>query len=164
MKYIIAIFVLLSLWLSPSLSAQQLSVSIEIPVIDTTPYHRPYVAVWIETPKRKGVHTLAFWQEQSDWYKDLRQWWRKIGRINSPNYDAMTSATKKAGTYQLFWDGNLVTGETVSAGKYVVHIEAVREQGSREYLRQVITLGNNKTQHYQLQGKTELGSIKISIK
>ena len=165
MKQIFITLVLIStLLLVPSLKAETLEVSIDIPKINSTPYHKPYIAVWIETPKRKGVHTLAFWKEQSDWFKDLRQWWRKIGRNKSPNYDAVTGATRKPGTYQLTWDGALVSGKQITAGKYVLHIEAVREQGGREYIRQVIYLGQKNTQNYTLSGKAELGKIAISIK
>ena len=164
MKLNLSIFLLASLLLSTKLLAQNISVLVEIPDIQTNPYHKPYVAVWLETPKRKGVHTLAFWREQAEWFKDLRQWWRKIGRSNTPNYDGVTGATRKPGVYRLSWDGKLVSGEQLLPGSYVLHIEAVREQGGREYLRQAITLGHNQVQSYQLQGKTELGSINISIK
>lgn len=153
----------MSVMINNTAIAQQLDVSFEIPVIETTPYHKPYVAIWIETPKRKGVHTLIFWKEQTDWFKDLRQWWRKIGRNKNPNYDAVSGATRKPGIYNTSWDGVLDSNKNIPAGHYVLHIEAVREQGSREYLRQKITWGNNTPQHYTLQGKTELGSIKIAI-
>jgi hypothetical protein len=165
MKHVVLFLLFsLSLILPNSVMAQVITVEVEIPEIQTTPYHKPYVAVWIETPKRKGVHTLAFWKEQSDWFKDLRQWWRKIGRKKSPNYDATTGATRKPGKYQLSWDGLNLNGNKLNAGEYVLHIESVREQGSREYLRQKFTFGLNQTQQYQLQGKSELGSIIISIK
>ena len=153
----------LTLFFVPTLFAQSLKVDIEIPALKANPYHKPYIAIWVETPKRKGVHTLAFWKEQPDWFKDLRQWWRKIGRSNTPNYDAVTGATRKPGNYKLSWDGVLTSGELLPAGKYVLHIEAVREQGGREYLRQAFTLGENHRQSYQLEGKTELGSISITI-
>lgn len=149
---------------SSSINAQTLQIELEIPAIKTNPYHKPYIAVWVETPKRKGVHTLAFWKEQPDWFKDLRQWWRKIGRDNSPNYDATTGATRKPGSYQLNWDGVTSAGEKIPSGEYVLHIESVREQGSREYIRQKFTFGLDQPQQYKLQGKTELGSITISIK
>lgn len=165
MKHVVLFLLFsLSLILPNSVMAQVITVEVEIPEIQTTPYHKPYVAVWIETPKRKGVHTLAFWKEQSDWFKDLRQWWRKIGRKKSSNYDATTGATRKPGKYQLSWDGLNLNGNKLNAGEYVLHIESVREQGSREYLRQKFTFGLNQTQQYQLQGKSELGSIIISIK
>lgn len=162
LRYALLVFITL-LFTSLSSTAETLEVSLEIPDIKSSPYHKPYVAVWIETPQRKGVHTLAFWKEQPDWFKDLRQWWRKIGRHRTPNYDAVTGATRKPGTYQLTWDGVLQSGEQVAAGVYVLHIESVREQGGREYLRQKIMLGEQKSQDYRLQGHAELGTILISI-
>lgn len=158
------ILLCISLILPSKSEAQQLSIQLEIPTINSTPYHKPYIAVWVETPKRKGVHTLAFWKEQPDWFKDLRQWWRKVGRNKSPNFDAATGATRKPGVYELNWDGSTHSGENIPTGDYVLHIESVREQGSREYLRQKFTFGKNQAQHYLLQGKTELGTITITIK
>jgi len=161
-RIIVALGLLLTL-ISTSLHAQELSITLELPEIDSSPYHKPYVAVWIETPTRKGVHTLAFWREQSKWFKDLRQWWRKIGRKGSPTYDAVSGATKKPGTYTLHWDGKNSAGNKVATGQYIVHLEAVREEGGREYVRQAISLGHGKDQQYTLQGATELGAITISI-
>ncbi|MBD1390735.1 DUF2271 domain-containing protein [Neiella sp. HB171785] len=164
MKNLIHPLFIVLLAVIPSVSAETLYVDIEVPDINANPYHRPYVAVWVETPERKGVHTLAFWAEQADWYKDLRQWWRKIGRKNSPNYDGVSGATRKPGSYQLSWDGLAADGIPVQPGDYILHLESVREQGSREYLRQAIVLGKQQPQHYQLQGSAELGLISISIK
>lgn len=164
MKYSITIsfFILLCFHISKGY-AETLEVSLEIPTLEVTPYHKPYVAIWLETPKRQGVHTLAFWKEQPDWFKDLRQWWRKIGRDKTPNYDAVTGATRKPGTYQLLWDGTLASGQVITPGDYILHIEAVREQGSRDYLRQRISLGASQPQQYQLRGDIELGTVIISI-
>lgn len=141
-----------------------LIVDVTVPDIQTNPYHRPYIAVWLESTKRKGIHTLAFWREQEDWFKDLRQWWRKIGRKNTPDYDAVSGATRKPGTYTLTWQGKLENGKSLPAGEYVLHFESVREQGSREYFRQKVNLGSGSTQSFKLNGQTEFGVITISIK
>lgn len=140
-----------------------LAIKITIPEIKSTPYHRPYVAVWLENTQRKGIHTFAFWREQEDWFKDLRQWWRKIGRKNKPNYDGVSGATRKPGEYLLSWNGVLASGETLANGDYVLHFESVREQGSREYLRQKISVQTGVSQSYVLQGKHELGSISVKV-
>lgn len=141
---------------------QTINISIEVPKIEASPYHKPYVAVWLESKKRRPIHTFAFWSEQSEWFKDLRQWWRKIGRKQSPNYDATSGATRKPDTYQLQWQTQSAN-EEIKAGQYVLHFEAVREQGSREYLKQSITLGIGENQVYQLDGQSELGQITIKI-
>lgn len=139
-----------------------LTIDLTLPEISAEPYHRPYVAVWIETTNRKGVHTLAFWSEQEEWFKDLRQWWRKIGR-NTDNYDGVSGATRKPGQYKLSWQGKLANGAQLEQGDYVLHFEAVREQGSREYLKQKISWVNGEKQTFTLQGQAELGSITITI-
>ena len=72
---------------APALAAD-LSVSVDIPRLNTASYHRPYVAVWIEQPDQTAVRTLAVWYQQTrnsegdgkDWLKDMRTWWRKGGR------------------------------------------------------------------------------------
>jgi len=163
-KFFLIIFIGLgSMCFSHIAGAQTINMTVEIPKITSNPYHKPYVAIWLETPKREGVHTFAFWKEQPDWFKDLRQWWRKIGRKRSPNYDAVTGATRKPGVYHFIWHGQLVDGQRLPPGEYILHFESVREQGSREYIRQKIYYGQNRIQHYELQGKTELGKIVISV-
>ena len=156
--------VLLNMFFLSKTYAQQVSISVNLPQLAVEPYHRPYVAVWLETTDRKGVHTFAFWAEDDDWYKDLRQWWRKIGRSNSPKYDAVSGATRKPGKYQLQWQGKLVGGAQLSAGEYVLHFEASREEGSREYLQQKISFSQGKIQNYRLIGQAEFGEIIINIK
>jgi len=143
--------------------AQQISVEITIPKIKTQPYHKPYVAVWLETRNRKGVHTLAFWHEQKDWFKDVRQWWRKIGRQQTPAYDQVTGATRKPGTYTLRISKDQLTILNLSPGEYFLNVEAVREEGGREFIRQKITLGATETKHYEKLGKHELGKVVISV-
>ncbi len=154
---------LLYLFLNSQVKAETFEIALTVPNIKTDPYHKPYIAVWLETKERKGLHTFAFWHEQEDWFKDLRQWWRKIGRKSEGDMDGFAGATKKPGVYKLSWDGTLASGKKLPAGEYVLHFESVREQGSREYLRQKIQIGNKQKQSYQLFGKHELGEIKISI-
>jgi len=78
----------------------QLEIELTLPDLDVQPYHRPYVAVWLETPKRKHVTTLALWVQKAEWFKDLRQWWRKAGKTDI-NFDGISGATKRAGTYTI---------------------------------------------------------------
>ncbi len=142
---------------SYSSMASNISIEFEQPVLDVNPYHKPYVAIWLETPKRKGIETLMLWHEKDDWLKDLRQWWRKLGR-NSTGFDGITSATHKPGTYHL--DKKI----TELKGQFYICLEAAREDGGRDFIKQKITLGDNKPQTYELHGKYELGNIVITIK
>lgn len=143
------------------------NIRIEItqPVINTTPYHRPYVAIWLETPKRKGVATIALWygRKKGDdkWLKDLRQWWRKIGRAESKAaIDAYSGATKISDTYVIEWPAKDNQGKALAAGEYLINVEASREDGGRDYLRQKITLGESG--EATLPAKKEIGPVKIT--
>lgn len=160
--FVALLFSFIPILVSSFAHSQQLNLTITIPALDVSPYHRPYVAVWLETPKRQSIKTIAIWYEQDDWLKDLRQWWRKAGRNNRAQYDAATGATRKPGQYTLQWDGNDASGKPLPAGDYVLLIEAAREAGGRDFLRQVIQWGGE-PQHYQLEGQLELGTIAIDI-
>ncbi len=159
----VAILLVIVVFNSSIASASQISVELTIPKIDSQPYHKPYIAIWLETRKRKGLHTLAFWHEQSDWFKDLRQWWRKIGQKKSPAYDQVTGATKKPGTYTVKIPKHVFAELALSPGEYYLNVEAVREEGGREFIRQKIVIGSGGSKTYQKSGTHELGSVVISV-
>ncbi len=117
----------------------QLEIELNLPELDVQPYHRPYVAVWLETSERKHVTTLALWVQKAEWFKDLRQWWRKAGKSNL-NFDGISGATKRAGSYTINWQGNDLDDNPVKPGKYLLNIEVVREEGGRDYSRVEIDL------------------------
>lgn len=148
---------------SGKLLAESVIISMDIPDLKVDPYHRPYVAVWLETPDRKGLHTIALWHDKNDWLKDLRQWWRKLGRNDALAYQGVSGATRKPGVYSFSWDGKNTQGEAFPAGEYLLCLEAAREAGGRDFFKTTIQLGQNQTQHYQLQGDTELSSINLTI-
>ncbi|PCI58685.1 MAG: hypothetical protein COB34_04705 [Methylophilaceae bacterium] len=158
------LFVILMMALSSPAISETVTVNVTVPIINEEPYHRPYMAVWIETPERIGVKTLAVWHEKKKWLKDLRQWWRKLGRENSAHYDAVTKATPKPGDYQLEWNGKDTAGNPLAAGYYFVCIEAAREDGGRDFIKQKIQLGMHTPQTYVLDAKPEIGPIRIHIK
>ncbi len=137
----------------------KLEVAFSLPKLDVDPYHRPYVAVWVETIERTPVVTLAVWHEKDTWLKDLRQWWRKIGRSESGKLDQVTGATRKPGQYVVVWDGVDNAGNLVAAGEYLLNIESVREEGGRSYTREKITVGKNAT--LEVESSLELGKITI---
>ncbi|GGZ96879.1 hypothetical protein GCM10008090_01400 [Arenicella chitinivorans] len=145
--------------ISAMASAESISLSVTVPELEVDPYHRPYVAVWLETPQRKGVEVISVWYEQDEWLKDLRQWWRKLGRADATAYQGVTGATRKPGTYTYEWQ----VPEGITAGDYVLCFEASREAGGRDFLRQTVYLGAGTPQAYQLTGNYEFGEIAISI-
>ncbi|WP_252181808.1 DUF2271 domain-containing protein, partial [Pseudoalteromonas sp. S4491] len=62
--------------------APSLTVDVTLPDLDVAPYHRAYVALWLETPERKAVSTFALWVDNAEWYIELREWGRNAGRRN----------------------------------------------------------------------------------
>jgi len=131
-----------------------------IPNIETSHYARPYVAVWIENEHKKPVRTVQLWVGRDDWLKDLRSWWRKVGRNDRALVDAVTSATRPAGKYRFNWDGLDDQGKRVEQGKYTLYVEVVREHGGRNILRQKLTLGDKNFKH-ELQATPETGLITL---
>lgn len=151
------------LWHGTSSAASQVEIQVEVPAIQTAQYHRPYVAIWVENAQQESVKLLAVWRKEPDWLKDLRRFWRKIGRINTELADAMTGATKRPGTYTLEWDGKDDSGNDLPAGTYTLLAEAAREQGGRSLIRQEFVLpAKGKT--IESGAETELGPVKISFR
>lgn len=150
----------------PLLAKPMLSISVEIPEIDANPYFRPYVAVWLEDKQRNPIKTLALWyQVDTDnvedpdgkkWLKDLRQWWRKLGRSGETNIDAVTGATRKPGRYDITSDL-----KELHHGEYLINIEAAREEGSRSYKRVPLTVPGSLEQ--VIEADIELGKITILL-
>jgi hypothetical protein len=143
--------------------AGSIEIELVIPELDVSPYHRPYVALWLETPDRQGMQTIVAWYEKDDWLKDMRQWWRKLGRKNPQTYDAVTGPTHKPGKYKILWNTVDHQGNPIPKGEYYLCLEAAREAGGRDFLRQKIILGNGAIQTYSINGDVELGTINITI-
>src|SRR5690606_5950191 len=84
MRYVVLVFLLFNI---APVSAAEVNVTVEIPRIDASEYHRPYVAVWIENADKSVAANLAVWYQQKEtsegagtkWLADLRQWWRRSG-------------------------------------------------------------------------------------
>ena len=146
--------------------SHKIDVQLTLPKLNVSPYHRPYVAIWLETPEREYITSLALWADDKEWYKDLRQWWRRAGR-HSNDYDGITGATKRPGKYHISWDSatwfpTRSEGETMPTGNYLLNIEVVREEGGRDYIRQTVVL-SQQPQSYRPADKKEVRDIRIEI-
>lgn len=126
-------------------------------------YHNPYVAAWLEDDSGKTVRTLVLWREGGKWLKDLRTWWRKVGRRNKQVVDAVTSATRPAGNYQLTFKLEDDHGQALPQGTYRLKLEVVREHGGRGISQQAFTI-NGETQSYTLSATAETMPSSFSIK
>ncbi len=125
-------------------------------------YHPPYVAAWIENSQKKSVRTLLLWRKEPKWLKDIRRWWRNVGRKDAELVDAITSATHAAGKFPLSFFATDDEKKSLSAGDYTLYIEVVREKGGRALLKQKFTL-NNQTQQFTLKATAETGAITFTV-
>lgn len=143
-------------------SAPSMQISLSLPEITEGQYHRPYVAVWVEDSHAKHQATIALWREDKGfkWLKDIQRWWRKAGRDDKDLVDAMTSATRPAGQYQLTWAGLDQNQQPLAAGKYTLLVEVVREHGGRNLVKHAFTLNENFTT--TLAATAETGPITIT--
>ncbi len=138
------------------LAAAEVEVDINVPVINTAEYHRPYVAIWLEDANRRTILNLALWLEKEKWHRDLRSWWRRGGSKLALPVDGVSGATRKPGTYT-------VSGKPrLTSGRYVLNVESVREVGGREHLRFPFDWEGKKIQ-LQQEGTSELGPATVTI-
>lgn len=152
-------------------AAADLTVSVEVPRLSVAAYHRPYVSVWIEqapaTPGAAGtaVRTLAVWYEVSnvaegkDWLKDMRSWWRAMGRGMTLPADGVSSATKAPGRHNVVVRGAQL--RNLPAGNYQIAVEAARELGGREVVRVPFRWGGPNSG--RATGRTELGAVSVTV-
>lgn len=125
-------------------------------------YHPPYVAAWLENSDRKPVRTLLLWRKEPKWLKDIRRWWRNVGRKDAVLVDAITSATHAAGTFPLSFKATDDQQQSLPAGDYTLYIEVVREKGGRALLKQAFKIDNN-TQKFTLNETAETGEITFTV-
>lgn len=153
----------------PALAAE-LAVAIEIPRLDVSEYHRPYVAAWLEGPGG-AVTNLAVWYEQAKrdgegtkWLKDMRTWWRKSGRELAMPVDGVSGATKAPGTHRLAFAGDAKPTAGLAPGAYTLVVEAAREVGGREVVRVPFAWPPTAPAGGQARGEAELGTVSLDLK
>ncbi len=123
---------------------------------------RPYVAVWIEDEQHKPVRRLALWYRKPRWLPDLRSF-SEAQREVPIDLMSIASATRNAGNYSLIWDGKNDQGEYVALGNYTVYIEAAREHGTYQLMKQTMKFdGKAKTQ--ALSGNEEIAGANLVYK
>jgi len=131
-------------------------------------YRRPYVAVWVEDKDGFPVKTLSLFMMTDNpgprWHRDLRRWYssdqarlladdtKLIGTVSKP--------TRNPGNYKVAWDGRDDHGKLLSDGSYTLYIEAAREHGTYQLLKQPFDIGKKDFEH-KLKANTEIGSASI---
>lgn len=150
--------------------AADLLVSVEIPRLNVSEYHRPYVAVWLEGAGQK-VTNLAVWYdvgmkngEGTKWLKDMRTWWRRSGREVAMPADGLSGATRPPGKHQIAFKSAAGPVADLPAGEYSLVVEAAREVGGRELLRIPFQWPPKAVQVADTKGESELASIAVELK
>jgi hypothetical protein len=139
------------------------TVTVTIPRQSVAEYHKPYVAVWIESAGGGAARTIALWYESkkvgreagTKYLADLRAWWRKGGRAMTVPADGISGPTRPPGQYTIALPAN------IKPGQYVLSVEAARETGGRELVSLPLSVPNA-TGHAA--GKGELGTITLSAR
>lgn len=122
-------------------SAQTLDVTLTLPRLSVAEYHRPYVAIWLEK-EGAPARTLSVLYDVdkrnnggAKWLRDIRMWWRASGRSLTLPADGISGATRAPGTHKLGFTAGKGGMPTLTPGKYIVVVEAARENGGREVVR-----------------------------
>ncbi len=156
--------------LTGTASATDLNVDIEIPRLNVAEYHRPYVAVWIEKPDRSVATHLDVWydvkmkdHEGAKWLKDVRSWWRRIGRDLSLPADGMSGATRAPGQHELRFSDKQPSIAKLAAGEYRLVVEAAREVGGREVIEIPFQWPAQKAERLEARGEHELGAVTLTL-
>ena len=147
--------------------SMELDVSFEIRRIDNYRARRPYVAVWIEDADKFPVRTIAFWVEKTRYIPEMKAWYKddrlRAMAEGSEITHSISSATRPPGKYTVKWDGKDNSGKLVKAGKYTVMIEAVREHGTDQIMRQEMDF-NGSPKQMNLPGGVELAGAALDYR
>jgi hypothetical protein len=123
---------------------------------------RPYVAIWIEDEQHKAVRRLALWYRKPRWLPDLRSF-SDAQRETPIDLMSIASATRSAGNYSLIWDGKNDKGDFVAQGNYTVYIEAAREHGTYQLMKQTMKF-DGKAKSQALPGNEEVSGANLVYK
>lgn len=145
----------------------ELVINLELKRINDARYRKPYVAVWIKDKDKFPVRTLALWYGKPRWLPDLKIWFKddQLRKVVDGTDLATTvsSATRSAGKYTLKWDGKDDKGVPVSAGKYTVMIEAAREHGTYQLMKQEMEFSRTPAQ-FKLKGNAEIEGVTLEYR
>ena len=152
----------------------ELVVNFEInhPEAESGRYRRPYLAVWVENKDGLAVKTLALWVSMGgagpfQWLPDLKRWYaadkERKQRGNKEIFFTVARPTRQPGKYKVIWDGKDDQGKPLPTGEYTVAIEAAREHGTYQSIRQQVTI-SDKPFTEELKGNVEIRSASIEYR
>jgi len=131
----------------------ELTVSVELAQIQGGGrVERPYLAIWIEDKDKIPVRTLTvlYRPNEARFLADLRAWYRadRLRALTDGTeiIGSVSSATRSPGRYTFKWDMKDQQGQLVKPGTYTVLIEAAREHGTYQILRQAMDFSGKAAQ------------------
>lgn len=93
--------------------------------------------MWIEDRAEDLVQTVILWykSDESKYLTDLNRWNSKDNR-----QALTTGATRIPGAFSVAWDGSDLDGQLVGDDDYFVCIEAAREDGPYQIIRELVPI------------------------
>ncbi|RDK82601.1 UNVERIFIED_ORG: hypothetical protein DFO82_2425 [Idiomarina abyssalis] len=153
-----------------SAHAAENELNVEIPRLSVAEYHAPYLAVWLANERSQRVADIAVWydvnlkdSEGEKWLKDIRQWWRRSGRMADMPIDGVSGATRRPGTHKVDLTPLLTKLPELEPGQYYLYVEAAREVGGREMLRLPLSLPIDSPISISETGEHELGRVSLKL-
>jgi len=143
----------------------ELALDVEIAQPGGMRSRRPYVAVWMEDKEGNPVRTIALWANSGRgrrWLPELRRWTRAT-RDGGDLATTASSATRIPGRYSLTWDGRDDAGRPVEQGQYFLCVEAAREHGTYQLIREPYTFGSRAFKA-ALPGNAEIGAVAVEYR
>lgn len=139
----------------------EVTVGLNLNLIQGFRITRPYVAVWVEDEDGHPVRTIALWFNKLNFLHELTTWYgdELLYRTDGARelVRSISSATRPAGQYTLQWNGTDDAGKLVKPGKYRVFVEASREHGTHQLMRQVMDFSGT-PKRVELPGGIEIAS------
>jgi thiamine biosynthesis lipoprotein ApbE len=146
----------------------ELAVTVELAQIQGARVERPYLAVWIEDKDKIPVRTLTvlYRANEARFLAELRAWYR-ADRLRALTQGtevlgSVSSATRSPGRYTFKWDMKDDQGNLVRPGTYTVCIEAAREHGTYQIMRQPMEFsGTAKQAEVPIGGGIEISAASL---
>ncbi len=122
----------------------------------------PYIAAWVEDASGTMVALVFVWysSRESKYLRELTGFAAAARGLTSAELDAVSGATRTAGTYALRWDGKGFDG-TVLTGRHTLWIEAAREHGPHSATTGPVDLGRPGTATLPADG--ELSAVTVTV-
>jgi hypothetical protein len=150
--------------------AGTLELTVEIPKLSVSEYHRPYVAIWVEDASGKVAANLSVWygvamkdEEGEKWLKDIRQWWRRTGRGLDMPLDGVSSPTRPPGKNKLEFKTDAGPFAKLAPGDYKIIVEATREVGGKEMVEIPFKWAPGTEATASAAGTEELGAVTLKL-